>query len=459
MVQEGPLPPSRSARPRLRALVLAAVVLAAFVVFVPVAVAQAPLPATSVAVALNPNPITANGTDTSTATVTVTNEIDPTNGDVVVITRSDDSMPAVVASRQGSGTYTATITSSTKAGDVTITATDESVQPLAPSGTATLHQVAGPATKIDLALSSPSIPADGSSTSTATVTLHDANGNPVLQDPGLAITSNGGQAITSPPTSHGDGTYTATVTASGIPGTSTISATDNGLVATAILSQSDVSAPTIVVETPTNGAEYPQGDVVRALFGCVDPDGGDDVASCFSPVASGQRIDTTHPGRHLLVIHATDRAGNAARRTIDYTVVATTPSKRASLATIAPPTPLRFAGSSVLVPIRCVAGGAPCAGSVVVTATVPGRTSGHGRRRARARHVTLARGRYSVRAARRATVVVRLTRGGSGLLARLHRLSAVVTVTLAEPAERRPTVSARRLTLVAPRRRGARAPR
>ena len=120
------------------------------------------------------------------------------------------------------GTYKATITSSTTAGQSTVTATDSSVNP-AKTGTATLTMTPGPAASVALGLNPASLTADGSSTSTATATVKDAHNNLVTNET-VTITTNGDAAVGSV-TNHNDGTYTATITASKTADVETITAT------------------------------------------------------------------------------------------------------------------------------------------------------------------------------------------------------------------------------------------
>lgn len=146
----------------------------------------------------------------------------------------------------GDGTYATQISSSTVAGQATITATDST--PATPvSGSATLTQSALPANSIELTLNPSSIPADGSSKTTARAVVRDRFGNAV---PGadVKITSSGGQRV-GPVAEAPQGTYEAPVTASTTAGTSEITATVAGsnpsLSATASLVQTQ-AAPVVV---------------------------------------------------------------------------------------------------------------------------------------------------------------------------------------------------------------------
>jgi type VI secretion system secreted protein VgrG len=76
--------------------------------------------------------------------------------------------------------------------------------------------------------------------------------------------------------------------------------------------------PTIVVNSPTDGAHYRQGSSVPASYSCTDP--GSVVTSCSGPVASGSPIDTAVPGEHAFTVTASDQAGNTNSMTVHYTV-------------------------------------------------------------------------------------------------------------------------------------------
>ncbi len=185
-------------------------------------------PATTVTVALNPTSIVANGTSTSTATATVKDAAgNLVKGDTVAITSSDAGEHIGTVTNNGNGTYSATVTSSTTAGTATITAKDTSVTPNV-SGTATLTQAAGPATTVTVALNPTSIVANGTSTSAATATVKDANGNLVKGDT-VAITSSDAGEHVGTTTNNGDGTYSATITSSTTVAPATITATDTSV--------------------------------------------------------------------------------------------------------------------------------------------------------------------------------------------------------------------------------------
>ncbi|HUA44483.1 MAG TPA: invasin domain 3-containing protein [Solirubrobacteraceae bacterium] len=198
------------------------------------------LPATSqaaaetVTVKLTPGHIVANGSSTSTVTAVVTSAGVVVTGHTIRFTASDSAVHFSATTEKTNGDYVATLTSSTVAGTVIVSAIDESAaQPAA--GEATLTQTAGAAKTMTLSVSPTSIVADGNSYTTATATLADAHGNPVTgatvgfssSDPGEKV-----QAVTS----GGNGTYSALIKSSTTPGQITITATDSAAKLSAVAS-------------------------------------------------------------------------------------------------------------------------------------------------------------------------------------------------------------------------------
>jgi len=181
---------------------------------------------------VTPPTIVADGTSTSTAKVTLTNDSGfPVVGDTVSLTSSDTAQKISAVTDNNDGTYTATITSSTTPGPTTITATDaltpaNSTWPVMNlTGQATLTQSTGVATGVDEKLSPSSIVASGSSTSTATAKVTDAQGRTLTSEQVSFSSTDPGEKI-GQVTNNNDGTYSATITSSKTLGTATITATD-----------------------------------------------------------------------------------------------------------------------------------------------------------------------------------------------------------------------------------------
>jgi hypothetical protein len=181
-----------------------------------------------VGVSLTPSTLVANGTSTATVVVNAADQYgNARSGDPVTVATDGDATLSAVHDN-GDGTYTATLTSSTRAGTQTITATDGMA-----TGSALLTEAAGPASQVTLTLSPATLEADGTSTSNATITVADAQGNPRSDDP-VTLTTNGDVTISNV-TSQGFGTYTATITASTTGDIETITAADGTATATAQL--------------------------------------------------------------------------------------------------------------------------------------------------------------------------------------------------------------------------------
>jgi hypothetical protein len=181
-----------------------------------------------VTVTLSPSTIVADGSATTTATVHVADQYGNARAsDPVAIETDGDALISGVVN-QGGGDYTATVTASTVAGTQTITATDGTA-----AGSAVLTLAAGPATDVTLTLSETAVEADGATTSLATITVADANGNPREGDV-VTLTTDGDVTI-SAVQDLGFGGYVAIVTASSTPGTETLTAAAGTASATAQL--------------------------------------------------------------------------------------------------------------------------------------------------------------------------------------------------------------------------------
>ena len=83
----------------------------------------------------------------------------------------------------------------------------------------------GPASQVSVLLSPTRIVADGHSTTTATALVVDQHGNHLPGDEVVITSTDAGQKI-GPVTDRGDGTYSAQIAASTVPGTPIITATD-----------------------------------------------------------------------------------------------------------------------------------------------------------------------------------------------------------------------------------------
>ena len=91
----------------------------------------------------------------------------------------------------------------------------------------------------------------------------------------------------------------------------------------------DNTRPTITITTPADGATYAQNQVVKADYSCKDEPGGSGLApqpdGCKGDVANGSPVDTSSLGQHSFTVTAKDNAGNTSSKTVNYTVVDSTP--------------------------------------------------------------------------------------------------------------------------------------
>ena len=152
---------------------------------------------------------------------------------------------------------------------------------------------------VAVALAPATIAADGTATSLATATVTGSDGTPMAgQSVGFA-SSDPGQAV-GPVTDNGDGSYSATITASTIPGQATITATDQSL-------SPMVSGHATLVETST--AE-PQVTMVfsRTELSAADHTAGGETGTCIRDDDSIAPLDTVvapyvaanYPNVHLV---------------------------------------------------------------------------------------------------------------------------------------------------------------
>ncbi|CAB4936896.1 unannotated protein [freshwater metagenome] len=107
---------------------------------------------------------------------------------------------------------------------------------------------------------------------------------------------------------------------------------------TVLRNTTDVTAPAITIDAPTDGATYVQGQAATAAYRCVEEAAGSGAASCVGTVPDGAALPTDTPGPQAFSVTSTDTAGNTATRTVRYTV--TPPAAPAGTAppTTTPPT-------------------------------------------------------------------------------------------------------------------------
>jgi Invasin, domain 3 len=184
----------------------------------------------------------------------------------------------------------------------------------------------GPAEKVVVSLAPPSILANGSSASTATATVTDANGYGISGDEVAFLSSDPGEQIGTV-TDDGNGSYTAQITSSITPGAAVITAIDESVEPEALgtatllqfLGEHPASAP-----PPSPDTTPPDTRVLKSVlkrkppiwifrFGSSDPSAtfrcgfdGHPLTACASP----QTYKHPKPGLNTFTVLAVDAAGN-----------------------------------------------------------------------------------------------------------------------------------------------------
>lgn len=80
----------------------------------------------------------------------------------------------------------------------------------------------------------------------------------------------------------------------------------------------DLTAPTVAISVPTDGATYAKGSTVAASFTCSDAGSG--ISKCTGTVANGAAINTASKGSKSFAVTATDVSGLTTKSTYTYTV-------------------------------------------------------------------------------------------------------------------------------------------
>ena len=173
----------------------------------------------NVAVTADPTTLTADGTSTSSISALVTDENgNPLSGQEVTFATTDGTIAPSSATTDANGVATATLTSSTTAGTATVNATADSAV-----GSVDVTFAAGAPATIVVTADPESLTADGTSTSSVTAMVTDANGNPVAGAEVSFVTTEGSIAATA--TTDNTGTAAVLLTAPTTAGTATVSAT------------------------------------------------------------------------------------------------------------------------------------------------------------------------------------------------------------------------------------------
>jgi hypothetical protein len=210
----------------------------------------------SVALSFSPTSLVANGTSSVTASAAVVDSAgNPVPGETVSFVKTTG--PAVTftpasatATTDAGGDARVTVGGATTTGTTNITAL---TQTASKQNTQGLPVVAPVPASVSLALAPSSLPADGRSTSNATVTVLDQAG---VALPGAAVLISRPGRSNVPATDQGNGTYKAVIVANGTPGTETLTATasKNG---TSKTSSGTTLTSTAVAETTTTTTTAP----------------------------------------------------------------------------------------------------------------------------------------------------------------------------------------------------------
>jgi adhesin/invasin len=225
-----------------------------------------PGPANSVDLTLEPGKLRADGTAQTTATAQVADAFgNPVAGDTVSLSASGSQAVGSVTDH-GDGTYSSIITATTTPGTYTVTATDTTPTTPVASNPVTLEQTVLPATDVKVTLAPASLPADGTSKSTATVSVTNELGNPVSGEE-VTVTSNGVQKIGAAVESSA-GVYKAEIVASTVVGKATITAVDSSprtpVSGSAELTQTSVGPPPGKVIKPVLRFKNPPKRKIRS---------------------------------------------------------------------------------------------------------------------------------------------------------------------------------------------------
>ncbi|MBC9936046.1 MULTISPECIES: invasin domain 3-containing protein [unclassified Leucobacter] len=247
---------------------------------------QTPGAADSLEVALASSQLVADGAASTTLSITSADQYDnPLSAQPLSVTSSDPGVGLGVLQNLGDGNYAVDVTSSTQAGDVTLTVTDASVTP-ALVRTVTFAQAAGAPEGAQLTLGTPWLTADGTGETTLVATVLDEFGNPVTDLPIGATSTDPGHRF-SPAVETSDGVYEVRVRASRTVGTSTLSLGLIGAPAVnrlaAPLQAITLAVPQIQEEAPTPLAEVLGTTQLEQRAGAVVP--GKDPAPAAKPAA------------------------------------------------------------------------------------------------------------------------------------------------------------------------------
>lgn|GEM_PF-5632368 len=87
------------------------------------------------------------------------------------------------------------------------------------------------------------------------------------------------------------------------------------------ISRCDITAPTVTITSPADGATYTVGEYIDTVFTCTDPA----LRTCDGTPVNGQAADTSRVGTYTVEVFADDTSGNATTARVTYTVAAQSP--------------------------------------------------------------------------------------------------------------------------------------
>jgi invasin-like protein len=383
----------------------------------------------------------------------------PVSGEGGSFTASGNGTDSAVTDAAGVATSSA-FTANTIAGHYQVIAADGA----ASSGHFGVTNLPGPPASVELGLSSSSLPADGVSTTIATATVFDADGNPISgQD--VSIGSTGLDQDVGPTIAHPDATYTALITAGTSDGSAQVKATDT-TPDPDLDSSSEPLAQAAVAPSAVTSAADGITTAAATLGGVVNPHALDTTYHFeYGPSASyGASTPAAGAGSGAI-----DKAVSAAvaglspGSTYHYRLVATNtagttngPDRTFTTSSPAQPTGGAGGGSSSTPLAHLALLGSVKAGTTAVSVKLSCTSAPcHGRLLLKAGGRTLGSRSFSLAKGAKSTLEVHLTKSARRLLASRRRLKATLTIALTRTGARA-TVIKRVVRLAAPhaRRRG-----
>jgi hypothetical protein len=217
------------------------------------------------------------------------------------------------------GSCTANACTATIAGPHTVTATNGTA-----TGTASMTVTPG-APQLTITLTDPTLTANGTATSTVQLDVRDQYGNARIGDP-VSITTDGDATI-SAVQDNGDGTYSATLTASTSAGTQTITATDGDATGSTILTLVPGPASAMTLTLSESTVEADGTATVSATITVADEFGNPRIGDPVSLTSDGDvtisAISDLGFGVYSATVTASSTAGTETLTAVDGDASAT----------------------------------------------------------------------------------------------------------------------------------------